>query len=53
MRPFLLNNENAGLESIEKRSIGKRLEKLFSLVNYTISSSEKAIKFVNTANFEA
>lgn len=53
MKPFLLNNENAGLESAERKSVGKRLEKLFSLVNYTVSSAEKAIKFVNTANFEA
>ena len=53
MRPFVLNNENAVMDQIEKKQVGKRLDKLFSLVNYTISSAEKAIKFVNTANFEA
>jgi hypothetical protein len=53
MKPFLLRDENAMGETIEKKSVGKRIEKLFSLVNYTISSAEKAIKFVNTANFEA
>jgi hypothetical protein len=39
MKPFLLNNENVGLEPPDKKPISKRLEKLFSLVNYTISSA--------------
>lgn len=50
MKPFILNNEN---RAEPRRSLGKRLDKLLSLVNYTVSSAEKAIKFVNTANFEA
>lgn len=54
MKPFLMNNENLRLtETIEKKGLGKRVDKLLSLMNYTISSAEKAIKFVNTANFEA
>lgn len=40
MKPFLMNNENLRLaETIEKKSIGKRVDKLLSLMNYTVSSA--------------
>lgn len=31
----------------------KRLEKLVSLINYTVSSAEKALKYVSVNNIEA
>ena len=37
-----------------KKHQNKKLDKLISLINYTITSADKALKYVNlSANFEA
>lgn len=35
-----------------KKHNNRKLDKLVSLINYVISSSEKALRYVNTNNFE-
>lgn len=56
----LFNNENLaylnpnliqGKLSDHKRLNNRKLDKLFSLINYAISSADKAMKYINYANF--
>lgn len=56
----LFNNENLSnlhsnvMESKlaeHKKFNNRKLDKLFSLVNYAISSADKAMKYINYANF--
>src|SRR5256885_1153224 len=45
-----------GIDSKEfkiKKYNNRKLDKIISLINYVISSSEKAIKYINSNNFEA
>lgn len=56
----LFNNENI-INSYSQHSNSKpsdhakfnnrKIDKLFSLINYALSSADKAIKYINTANF--
>ena len=40
-------------KSSEARKLNNRkVEKLFSLINYALSSADKAMKYINYANFE-
>lgn len=36
-----------------RRPMARKLDKLFTLINYALSSSEKALRYINLANFEA
>lgn len=58
----LFNNENllnvAASEQIKgnqepKKLNHRKLDKLISLINYALSSAEKTVRYINTANFEA
>ena len=57
----LFNNENllnvATSEQLKhpepKKLNHRKLDKLISLINYALSSADKTIRYINTANFEA
>ena len=38
--------------SEHKKINNRKIDKLFSLINYALSSADKAMKYINYANFE-
>jgi len=56
----LFNNENIGNGHSQfsatnmsefKKTNHRKIDKLFSLINYALSSAEKSLKYINMANF--
>ena len=56
----LLNNENNANghsqflttnKSELKKNNHRKIDKLFSLINYALSSADKSLKYINVANF--
>ena len=47
------DRSNANIQLIARKSNPKKVEKLLSLVNYTIKSADKLVKYINLSNFEA